>query len=249
MFSTRSLVTVWLLSILALLPLTSAFADADLDDELTRAWKATPNLGHGRELFKKICAQCHGPEAWGTPDGHYPQLAGQHRSVLIKQLADIRAGNRDNPEMAPYARVNALGYQGIADVTAYAASLPMNPKVDAGPGDQLPLGEHLFKHKCARCHGDDAEGSDIDLFPSLYGQHYGYVLRQLRWIQAGKRRNVYRGMVRVVSYLSDKDLMAVADYVSRFRPPAAKVAPPGWRNMDIRGPGTDRHSKPAAVPH
>jgi cytochrome c553 len=218
-----------------------AGADAELDDELSVALEATPDLKRGRVTFN-VCGTCHTPEGWGSPDGHYPQIAGQHRSVLIKQLADIRAGNRDNPEMRPFARRNVVGGpQGIADVTGYIADLPMNPNVDPGPGGNLERGEEIFKRECTRCHGDNAEGSDIDLFPSLYGQHYEYLLRQLRWIQEGKRRNVYRGMVRRVRRLSDEDLQAVADYVSRIKPPPDKVAPEGWLNTDLRGPApTDR---------
>jgi cytochrome c553 len=213
-----------------------AFAEADLDDELTVALEATPDLKRGRITFN-VCGTCHTPEGWGSPDGHYPQIAGQHRSVLIKQLADIRAGNRDAPEMAPFARPNVVGGpQGIADVTGYIAALPMNPEVDPGPGTNIEHGEEVYVRNCARCHGDNAEGDDIDLFPSLYGQHFEYLLRQLRWIQEGKRRNVYRGMVRRVQRLSDEDLQAVADYISRIKPPADKLAPLGWRNTDLRGP-------------
>jgi len=227
----------WLsIALLAVLGPGIAWADAELDDELTAALEATPDLARGRITFN-VCGTCHTPEGWGTSDGHFPQIAGQHRSILIKQLADIRAGNRDVPEMAPFARQNVVGGpQGIADVMGYIAALPMNPEPDPGPGDNLPKGKEIFESQCARCHGDNAEGDDIDLFPSLYGQHYEYLLRQLRWIQQGKRRNVYRGMVRRVKRLSDEDLQAVADYVSRIKPPADKVAPKGWRNVDPRGP-------------
>ena len=56
----------------------------------------------------------------GAEDGVFPQIAGQHRSVIIKQLADIRAGNRDNPMMYPIAKEAVLGGpQAISDVAAY----------------------------------------------------------------------------------------------------------------------------------
>ena len=56
----------------------------------------------GEDIFG-VCAACHRPTGWGDPAGTFPQLAGQHTSVLIKQIADIRAGNRDNPTMYPFA--------------------------------------------------------------------------------------------------------------------------------------------------
>jgi len=208
----------------------------DAKAEYDQVMRLTPSLENGRRIYR-TCAVCHRPEGWGTEDGTYPQIAGQHRSVLIKQLADIRAGNRDAPEMAIFARKNVVGgYQGIADVIGYVATLPMNPQADPGPGDNLALGQQVFEKNCARCHGDKGEGDDTDLFPSLYGQHYAYLLRELRWIKEGKRRNVYRGMVRRVQRLSDAELAAAADYASRLKPPPEKVAPVGWRNTDIRGP-------------
>jgi len=66
------------------------------------------------------------PEGWGTEDGYYPQLAGQHSSVIIKQLADILARNRDTPTMLPFTLLENLQPQEFADVAAYLASQPMN---------------------------------------------------------------------------------------------------------------------------
>ena len=43
------------------------------------------------------------PPVPAVADGTFPQLAGQHTTVLIKQMADIRAGERDNPTMYPFA--------------------------------------------------------------------------------------------------------------------------------------------------
>jgi cytochrome c553 len=53
------------------------------------------------ELAYQQCSGCHLPSGSGQPDGTFPQLAGQHETVLIKQIADIRAGRRRNahPQM------------------------------------------------------------------------------------------------------------------------------------------------------
>ena len=63
-------------------------------DEVEQALALTPNLENGRRVYL-TCAVCHRPEGWGTLDGTYPQVAGQLPEVIIKQLADIRARNRD----------------------------------------------------------------------------------------------------------------------------------------------------------
>ena len=87
--------------------------------EYTEALKLTPNLENGRKIYH-ICTVCHTPEGWGLESGAYPQVAGQLRTVIIKQLADIRARNRDNPTMLPFTSPKLLGgAQEIADVAAY----------------------------------------------------------------------------------------------------------------------------------
>lgn len=97
------------------------------------AMKLIPDMENGMEVYE-VCSACHYPEGWGTKDGTFPQLAGQHKEVLIKQLADIRERNRDNPTMYPFALPESIGdAQALADVVAYIAKLPMNP--DNGRGE------------------------------------------------------------------------------------------------------------------
>lgn len=106
-------------------------------------WKATAaealealnllgDVEEGEEIYT-VCAACHQPTGWGDPLGVFPQLAGQHTTVLIKQISDIRAGNRDNPTMYPFA-MQIEGAQDIRDVCAYIQTLKMNPKPRIGPG-------------------------------------------------------------------------------------------------------------------
>ncbi|MCB0765166.1 MAG: c-type cytochrome, partial [Flavobacteriales bacterium] len=95
--------------------------------------------------------------------GTFPQLAGQHRGVMIKQLADIRAKNRDNPTMYPFALPESIGdAQALADVVAYIEKLPMNLEAGRGPwGPDTPeyaKGEQLYKDNCVKCHGETGMG-------------------------------------------------------------------------------------------
>ncbi len=89
------------------------------------------DVDDGEDVYD-ICAACHLPSGWGDPAGTFPQLAGQHATVLIKQIADIRAGNRDNPTMYPFA-IQMEGSQDIADASAYTQTLKMNPNPTRGP--------------------------------------------------------------------------------------------------------------------
>ena len=53
-------------------------------------------------------------------------------------------------------------------------------------------------------------------YPVLAGQHYKYLLRQIRDIAAERRRNANPDMVKVVKNYSDEELIAVVDYMSRL---------------------------------
>lgn len=154
--------------------------------------------------------------------------------MLIKQLTDIREGNRDNPTMYPFALPSEIGgEQSVADVIAYIAKLPMNPENGVGPGTDLVNGEKLFKDNCVRCHGANGEGDEDKFYPRIQGQHYEYLLRQYQWIKAGKRRNANPDMIAQIKNFSDKDTVDVLDYVSRLKPPAEVLGPKGWKNPDF----------------
>ncbi len=202
-------------------------------NEVSRALNLTPDRENGRAIYN-ICSVCHLPEGWGTANGAYPQIAGQLRGVIVKQLADIRARNRDNPIMFPFAMPGTLGgAQGIADVAEYIASLPMTPNNTKGPGVDLEHGQRLYQENCVDCHGEQGEGGVEEHIPLLYGQHYPYLIRQFEWIQSGRRRNADSKMVKQVQRFTPRDIAAVMDYVSRLPVPPEKLAQAGWFNPDF----------------
>ena len=202
--------------------------------EQEEAMNLKPDRENGRNVYE-VCAACHLSEGWGTEDGTFPQLAGQHKGVLIKQLADIRARNRDNPTMYPFALPESIGdTQALADVVSYIQTIPMNPANGVGDGTDLVLGEKLYKDNCVNCHGEKGEGNLEKLYPRIQGQHYKYMLRQFEWIRDGKRRNANPDMVTQIKSFSDKDMRAVIDYVSRSKPPKEDLAPSAdWLNPDF----------------
>ena len=205
--------------------------------EQDEALHLTPDPENGLDVYE-VCAACHMPEGWGLEDGTFPQLAGQHRTVLIKQLADIRALNRDNPTMYPFALPKSIGgAQSIADVAEYIAKLPMNPNPGVGPwGEGSPefeKGKQLYKDNCVRCHGERGEGIVEKYYPLIQGQHYKYLVRQFEWIRDGKRRNANPDMVKQIQGFSDTDMQHVMNFVSRLKPPKDKLAEPGWENPDF----------------
>ncbi len=200
---------------------------------------------NGKDVYH-TCALCHTPQGWGTENGYYPQLSGQHPNVLIKQLIDIKQGNREVPTMIPFAdEIFDKGHQDVADVVSYIATLPMTPKNSVGAGTNLERGKKLYTKQCESCHGANAEGNNEKSYPLLQGQHYEYLFRQILWIQEGIRKNGDEEMRLSIAAFTDADIRAVSDYISRIKPDKNKVAESiDWQNPDFHG---DFVSAPANV--
>lgn len=231
--------TVFILIVL-LIPMLTVNAQHWMNEggERQDAMTLTPNLENGLEVYE-VCSGCHLPEGWGTQEGTFPQLAGQHSSVSIKQLDDIRELNRDNPTMYPFALPRSIGgAQSLADVVAYIEKLPMNP--DNGKGEwiegtfEFRQGKKLYDDNCIQCHGEQGDGMADKFYPLIQGQHYNYMLRQFEWIRDGKRRNANPDMVKQIAGFSDKDMQMVINYVSRIPVPKEKLASSkDWLNPDF----------------
>ncbi|MEW5741661.1 MAG: c-type cytochrome [Myxococcota bacterium] len=190
------------------------------EGEKIEALKLKGDPKRGEEAYE-VCSACHLPSGAGRPDGTFPQLAGQHPTVLIKQMADIRGGLRDNPIMYPFAST-LVDPQELADVAAYIQTLKIPRDNGKGPGTDLALGKKLYERDCVSCHMKNGEGDAAKFYPVLAGQHYKYMLRQATEIRDGKRRNANPDMVKVIKTYSDKDIDAIVDYMSRLEMPAAK---------------------------
>jgi cytochrome c553 len=171
-------------------------------------------VDEGREIYA-TCAECHLESGAGLPDGTMPQIAGQHRSVLIKQLTDIRLGIRKNHSMKPFAK-QVDGPQAIADVASYIETLPIPSNNGKGSGVELERGEEIYRRDCARCHGEMGEGDADAFYPKLQGQHYRYLVRQIIDFAGGRRDNAHADMIGASAGLSADDVSIVADYVSRL---------------------------------
>lgn len=51
---------------------------------------------HGKSLYARKCASCHGTNGRGDPRAAIPRLAGQHYSYLLRQMHDAVEGRRPN---------------------------------------------------------------------------------------------------------------------------------------------------------
>ena len=183
--------------------------------EKTEALSLKGDIARGEAAFV-ICQGCHRVGALGRVDGSYPRLAGQHATVLIKQLSDVRSGRRNNPKMLPFADHQSLSVQEIADIAAYLQQLPVPPDQGQGTGTDLARGGKLYEKDCASCHGMHGEGNTDKFYPRVSGQHYRYVQREVRMIRDGARRNSNPDMVEAIRNYNDSDIEAVSDFMSRL---------------------------------
>ena len=165
-----------------------------------------------------LCATCHGADG-NSQLSINPKLAGQNASYLVKQLKDYKSGARVNPTMT--AMVAALTDQDVRDIAAWYSSQQVS-LLGADP-ETLELGETLYRAgikdlsvaACSACHSPTGNGNGPAGFPSLSGQHSEYTLLQLKAFRAGERQNDSSAMMRsVVERLTDKELEALASYVS-----------------------------------
>jgi cytochrome c553 len=134
---------------------TPAATSVDADLQALLAIPGDP--ARGKKAFA-ACDVCHRKNASGRSDGSVPRLTGQHSSVVVKQVLDIRADRRNNPSMQPIVADQAFTMTKLADIAAYLQSLPFEGSVGKGPGKDLALGKQLYERDCASCHGTSGAG-------------------------------------------------------------------------------------------
>ncbi|OIP13845.1 MAG: hypothetical protein AUK53_05900 [Betaproteobacteria bacterium CG2_30_59_46] len=184
--------------------------------EQAEVMKLTGDPQRGKEAFRG-CRGCHKADAAGKTDGTYPRLTGQHASVIIKQVTEVRAGVRINPKMDPFSSDHAVSPQEIADIAVFLAAAETTRESGKGEGDFVARGQELYEQgKCVKCHGANGEGNAVKVYPAIAAQHYGYLKREMDYIQRGVRGNSHPDMVNAIEYFTQRDIEAVADYLSRL---------------------------------
>jgi cytochrome c553 len=75
---------------------------------------------------------------------------------------------------------------------------------------------------CAACHGMNGVSANPE-WPSLAGQHAGYLAKQLHDFKAGRRENAL--MAGQVAALSEQDMADLAAYYASLTPPGGSADP------------------------
>ncbi len=184
---------------------------------LDKALKMRPAPARGAQIYREYCVGCHGADASGNAAEVIPALAGQRDLYLLKQLIDFVELGRDTPEMHRLmARSGLASPQSWRDLSTYLSNLRANARPEAGDGQALTTGGRVYKEVCAECHGNSGQGDAAGSTPALRGQHYSYLVLQLRGFASGHRLDIELPVLEYIAGLSLEELEGVADYVSRF---------------------------------
>ncbi len=159
-----------------------------------------------------VCMACHGP------DGHSiqpltPHLAGQSARYIYLQLRDIQEGRRLNPLMT--AIVAGLTRDDMREIADYfGAQKPARQTFKADP-EKARLGKIKTEEAlCTMCHlGGFAGQNEV---PRLAGQHFDYIVSELKDFKAHVRTNDAGTMTSVVDTLSDADIENIAHYLAEL---------------------------------
>lgn len=177
---------------------------------------AKPDLAKGEASFGAVCAACHGPDGNSVIPVN-PKLAQQHPEYLIKQLQEFKAGKRANAIMAGMSA--PLTDADMKNIAYWVGA----KKAAAGASKEkelVLLGERIYRGgiadrqipACAGCHSPNGAGIPAQ-YPRLSGQHADYAVAQLTAFRDGVRLNSTQ-MTQVAAKLNDREIKAVADYIS-----------------------------------
>lgn len=218
--------------VLTLFILSAWGAEESVDDWTQTALSLDTHPEHGRSLYRQRCAPCHGLDAQGNASRTIPALASQRYAYVIRQLANFSGDERDSTAMHRVVAGESMrNPQAWADLAGYLNKLPMLHTAEVGNGTDLQFGRRLFQEHCASCHYGDAHGDADGFVPSLRNQHYGYLVTQLHQLAQRARHNVDPELLLFIRDLSNGEICAVADYLSRLHGP-------GRNSKSMRSDGT-----------
>jgi cytochrome c553 len=159
-----------------------------------------------------VCAACHGPDGNATVP-QYPNLAGQTSRYLYLQLKDFKEGRRKDPLMSPMAA--NLSKEDMYDLAAYFAQqkpVPSNYPVESG---KVAAGKQIADTAlCPMCHLGGFSGQNE--VPRVAGQHYDYVVKQLKDFRERRRTNDAGSMTAYAKSLTDEQIEALAQYITNL---------------------------------
>ncbi len=173
------------------------------------------------------CTACHGADG-NSPAPTFPKLAGLGEKYLLKQMQDIKAGDRKVPEMT--GMLDSLSEQDLMDIAAYYDS--QERQLSGAKDVKLALGERIYRAgnidtgvpACTGCHSPAGNGNDPAGYPALGGQFADYIAKQLRAFRtaahdpedpAGRLNDGDIAVMRgVAARMNNQEIDAVANFIA-----------------------------------
>ncbi|MGB2046140.1 MAG: c-type cytochrome [Porticoccaceae bacterium] len=176
-----------------------------------------------------MCAACHGNDG-NSMVAAFPKLAGLGEKYITAQLRQVKSGERVIVEMT--GMLDASSDQDLQDMAAYydSQTRQISGAKDislvgiSDPDEALYFGEKVYRGgnmktgvaACTGCHSPSGNGNNPAGYPALGGQHADYIEKQLLAYRRGERAGGENAKIMqgVAANLSDKEIKAVANYIS-----------------------------------
>lgn len=190
-------------------------------------------LQRAQQIVTQVCAACHGAEGISVAPAN-PHLAAQHQEYVTLQLDHFKSGLRKNPIMMAMAA--PLTPAEMKSLGVYFSS--KKPRPGAARDKTLAeLGQRIYRGgnsktglpACSSCHLPTGAGLPAQ-YPRLAGQYADYTYAQLQNFTKGDRGGEIktpdgksvedargRVMAGVAAKMSDREMRAVAEYLSGLR--------------------------------
>lgn len=161
----------------------------------------------------EVCVACHGPNGNAVLPG-VPSLAAQPAMHTFLQLVQFREKRRRDPQMSPFAE--KLTDRDMQDIGAYFAAQKAAPSSFAVDANKAATGRKLLElHHCGSCHMPDLSGQNQ--IPRLAGQNVEYLVKQMRGLKDGSRRDIDGTMASAAQALSEQDIDNLAHYLASVK--------------------------------
>ncbi len=157
----------------------------------------------------EVCVACHGPNG-NSVQPLFPILAGQTARYTYLQLKDYKESRRHEPSMKPF--IEKLSREDMLDLAAYFAA--QKPRLPDFKVDPVKAGRGKAKADevlCTMCHLGGFKGQNE--IPRVAGQHYEYIVKQMKDFRTGRRTNDAGNMASVSKTLSDRDIDDLAHFL------------------------------------
>lgn len=170
---------------------------------------AAADAAAGRQKAE-LCVACHGADG-NSEREIYPSLAGQPPLYVYYQLLQFREGRRKDDAMT--AITARMSDADMKDMAEYFSTQPAKVPRKALEPSQIEAGKAIAaRNYCGSCHMPAYTGQKH--IPRLAGQHYDYLVKELRGFKTGARPDIDGSMASAAQPLSDKDITDMAAYLA-----------------------------------